>query len=78
MTDDQRRDDDALSEPARQAIAAACRDAPLTVALGRLDAEVDTLTRHRAAAATAPDAVEIESACAALLFRGRCAGRGGT
>jgi hypothetical protein len=63
-------DDDKLSEQARLVVLAAWRnlpaDDPLTVAMSRLDAEVQTLARHQAAALTAPDVDEVEQACAAL------------
>lgn len=65
------RDDDALGDRARQVVSEAWRDVPtdasLTVAMARLDAEIDALSAHRTAAATVPDADEMQSACAALL-----------
>jgi hypothetical protein len=78
MADEQLRDrvlnraagDDTLSERARRVVLAAWRDlpadAPLTEALGRLEAEVDVLARCHAATLTAPDVDDVEQACAAL------------
>jgi hypothetical protein len=63
--------DDDLSEDARSVVLEAWRDlpaeAPLTLAMARLDAEVETLARHQAAASTAPAVDAVEEACAALL-----------
>jgi hypothetical protein len=63
-------DDDTLTEMARAVVLAAWRDlpadAPLTDAVGRLDADVDVLARCHAAALTAPDVDQVEQACAAL------------
>ncbi|MGH6911031.1 MAG: hypothetical protein ACREEG_12660 [Phenylobacterium sp.] len=78
MTDEQLRDhvlqraddDDELSDQARLVVLAAWRNLPagdpLTVAMSRLDAEVQTLARQQAAALTAPDVDDVERACAAL------------
>ncbi|KAA0098830.1 hypothetical protein CIW49_13160 [Mycolicibacterium sp. P1-18] len=61
---------DEIGGPARLVISAAWRDlpadAPLTDVVGRVDATVDALARHLAAASTVPDAAEVEGACAAL------------
>lgn len=63
-------DDDDLGEQARLVVHRVWRDlpadAPLTDAMGRLDAEVEALARHQAAASTAPGRDEVEQACAAL------------
>ncbi|MET0475220.1 MAG: hypothetical protein ABW001_11325 [Mycobacterium sp.] len=65
--------DEELREQARLLVLAAYGDPDampslerLTVALSRLDAEVETLARCRAAASTAPGVDEVERACAAL------------
>jgi hypothetical protein len=63
-------DDDDLGAQARMVVHGVWRnlpaDASLTEAMSRLDAQVDALARHRAAALTAPDCDEVERACAAL------------
>jgi len=65
-----RRADDDLDAPARKVLSAAWRDlpadAPPTDAIGRVDAIVAALQRQRAAAASVPDAADLERACAAL------------
>ena len=78
MADQQLRDqilrraaaDDDLGARARLAVSAAWHDlradAPLTAATDRVDAQVDLLERHHAAASTAPNADDVERACAAM------------
>ena len=65
--------DEQLSEQARVLVLAAYGNPDatpsrerLTIAMSRLDAEVETLDRHQAAALTAPDISDVERACAAL------------
>ena len=61
------REDGQLSESARSALSAAWPpDAPLAVALDRLDAEVGLLNRLAAVALTAPSVDDVESACVAF------------
>ena len=78
MADQQLRDqilrraaaDDDLGAGARLVVSAAWgdlpADAPLTAATERVDAQVELLERHHAAASTAPDANDVERACAAM------------
>ena len=78
MADQQLRDqilrraaaDDDLGARARLVVSAAWNDlpadAPLTAATDRVDAQVDLLERHHAAASTAPNADDVERACAAM------------
>ena len=61
------REDGQLSESIRLTLSSAWPpDAPLAVALGRLDAEVELLARLAAVAMTVPAVDEVESVCAAL------------
>ncbi|MCV7421456.1 hypothetical protein H7K45_12965 [Mycobacterium yunnanensis] len=59
-----------LDEPVRRVLSAACRDLPPDAspadAIRRVDAAVDILKGYRAAAASAPGADEVETACDAL------------
>ena len=78
MADQQLRDqirrraaaDDDLGARARLVVSAALNDlpadAPLTAATDRVDDQVELLERHHAAASTAPDADDVERACAAM------------
>lgn len=78
MADQQLRDQilrraaaaDDLGARARLAVSAACDDLPadasLAAAMDRVDAQVELLERHHAAASTAPNADDVERACAAM------------
>lgn len=78
MADQQPRDqirrraaaDEDLGARARLMVSAAWNDlpadAPLTAATDRLDAQVELLQRHHAAALTAPNADDVERVCAAM------------
>ena len=78
MADQQLRDqirrraaaDDDLGARARLVVSAAWddlpADAPLTAATDRVDTQIELLERHHAAASTAPDADDVERACAAM------------